>query len=155
MDPVPNLTVCGVFPKREAMVCRATLNISRYYSRQLFTPSRKCTQQVLTSFTGVPRAHRERTVYSRLLVTRDCHLQGIEKRYCRGRIGGSSRKMPRSDASLDTETMSDFSYDPDEEYRLAQKEWEESIEELQQLALVLLLPWAGKFIGRKTSYWRK
>ncbi|KIJ68566.1 hypothetical protein HYDPIDRAFT_82497 [Hydnomerulius pinastri MD-312] len=59
--------------------------------------------------------------------------------------------MPRSDASLDTE--SDVSYDSDEEYRLAQKEWDESMEELQQLALVLLLPWAGKFLGRKTSYW--
>ncbi|KAF9229167.1 hypothetical protein BS17DRAFT_688312 [Gyrodon lividus] len=59
--------------------------------------------------------------------------------------------MSLSDASVDTE--SNFSDHSDDEYRLAQKEWEESIEELQQLALVLLLPWAGKFIGRKTSYW--
>ncbi|KIK96006.1 hypothetical protein PAXRUDRAFT_826427 [Paxillus rubicundulus Ve08.2h10] len=59
--------------------------------------------------------------------------------------------MSLSDASVDTESK--FSYNSDDEYRLAQKEWEESIEELQQLALVLLLPWAGKFLGRKTSHW--
>ncbi|KAF8140361.1 hypothetical protein EV363DRAFT_1444744 [Boletus edulis] len=58
--------------------------------------------------------------------------------------------MPRSDFSVDT-----ASYDSaaaDDEYRLAQKEWQESLEELQQLALVLLLPWLGKFLGRKTSH---
>lgn len=62
-------------------------------------------------------------------------------------------QMPRSDSSLDS--SSDFSDDDaDEDYRLAQKEWNESIEELQQLALVLLLPWAGKYLGRRCSYWR-
>ncbi|KAL4070849.1 hypothetical protein J3A83DRAFT_4373038 [Scleroderma citrinum] len=59
--------------------------------------------------------------------------------------------MPRSDASLDSE--SDLSYSDSEDYRLAQQEWEESMQELQQLAFVLLLPWLGKFLGRKTSYW--
>lgn len=59
--------------------------------------------------------------------------------------------MPRSETSLDS--VSDLSYDSDEDYRLAQQEWEESMQELQQLALVLLLPWVGKFLGRKTSYW--
>lgn len=56
--------------------------------------------------------------------------------------------MPRSDTSVDTASSDD------DEYRLAQKEWQESVEELQQLALVLLLPWLGKFLGRKTSHWR-
>ncbi|KAG9314273.1 hypothetical protein JVU11DRAFT_5061 [Chiua virens] len=57
--------------------------------------------------------------------------------------------MPRSVSSIDT-----ASYDTDdEEYRLAQKEWQESLQELQELALVLVLPWLGKFLGRKTSYW--
>ncbi|KAG1749883.1 uncharacterized protein EDB91DRAFT_769964 [Suillus paluster] len=59
--------------------------------------------------------------------------------------------MPRSDPSLDS--SSDLSYDSDEDYRLAQKEWNESLEELQQLALVLLLPWVGKYFGRRCSYW--
>ncbi|KAH0838219.1 hypothetical protein J3R83DRAFT_6474 [Lanmaoa asiatica] len=47
------------------------------------------------------------------------------------------------------------SYDSsdDDEYSLAQKEWQESVQELQQLALVLVLPWLGKFLGRRTSHW--
>ena len=60
--------------------------------------------------------------------------------------------MPHSDSSLDS--SSDFSGDSDADYRLAQKEWDESVEELQQLALVLLLPWLGKYLGRRYSYWR-
>ncbi|EGO05205.1 hypothetical protein SERLA73DRAFT_29095, partial [Serpula lacrymans var. lacrymans S7.3] len=57
-------------------------------------------------------------------------------------------------SSLDlSSASSDFSYDSDEEYRLAQKEWNESLEELQQLVLVLLLPWVGKWMGRRSSYW--
>ncbi|KAG6381080.1 hypothetical protein JVT61DRAFT_5477 [Boletus reticuloceps] len=59
--------------------------------------------------------------------------------------------MPRSDFSVDTASYD--TADDDDEYRLAQKEWQESLEELQQLALVLLLPWLGKFLGRKTSHW--
>jgi hypothetical protein len=58
--------------------------------------------------------------------------------------------MPRSDSSPDS--SSEFS--DDEDYRLAQKEWNDSMEELQQLALVLLLPWVGKYLGRRWSYWR-
>lgn len=60
--------------------------------------------------------------------------------------------MPHSDSSVDTASYD--SADDDDEYRLAQKEWQESVEELQQLALVLILPWLGKFLGRKTSHWR-
>ncbi|KAF8560259.1 hypothetical protein OG21DRAFT_46101 [Imleria badia] len=60
--------------------------------------------------------------------------------------------MPHSDPSVDTASY-DSADDDDDEYRLAQKEWQESIEELQQLALVLVLPWLGKFLGRKTSHW--
>lgn len=59
--------------------------------------------------------------------------------------------MPLSDPSVDTAS---YDTDDDDEYRLAQQEWRESVEELQQLALVLLLPWLGKFLGRKTSHWR-
>lgn len=60
--------------------------------------------------------------------------------------------MPPSDPSVDTASYD--TGDDDDEYRLAQQEWQESVEELQQLALLLLLPWLGKFLGRKTSHWR-
>lgn len=61
--------------------------------------------------------------------------------------------MSKSQASLD-DLSSDSSYDDDdeEEYRLAQQEWEESLEQLQQLISVVLLPVLGKWLGRRWSY---
>lgn len=47
----------------------------------------------------------------------------------------------------------DAGYDSDEEYRLAQKEWEESLQQLQQLFSIVLLPFLGRWVGRKWSYW--
>lgn len=65
--------------------------------------------------------------------------------------------MPNSVHSLDfSSTSSDGSYDSDdEEYRLAQQEWEESIAQLQQLVSFVLMPFFGKWLGRKWSYWGK
>ncbi|KAH9486634.1 Mitochondrial import protein 2 [Psilocybe cubensis] len=59
--------------------------------------------------------------------------------------------MPSSVASLD-DTSSISSYDSDEEYRLAQQEWEESLEQLQQLVAVVILPFFGKWLGRRWSH---
>lgn len=63
--------------------------------------------------------------------------------------------MPGSLASLDTaSSSSDYSYDSDdEEYRLALQEWEESVEQLQQLLSIVIFPYLGRWIGRKWSYW--
>ncbi|KAF7985288.1 hypothetical protein HWV62_6443 [Athelia sp. TMB] len=62
--------------------------------------------------------------------------------------------MPTSEASLTlSSSSSDVSYDSEDEYRQVQKEWEESLEQLQQLVSVVLLPFFGKWLGRKTSYW--
>ena len=62
--------------------------------------------------------------------------------------------MPDSIDSLDS-TTSDYTYDDEEEeeLRLAQQEWEESLEQLQQLVAVVLLPFLGKFLGRRWSHW--
>lgn len=63
--------------------------------------------------------------------------------------------MPHSVLSLDDSDLSSTasSYD-EEEWLLAQKEWEESIEQLQQLVGVVLLPFFGKWLGRKWSHIR-
>ncbi|KAL4241673.1 hypothetical protein ABKN59_000861 [Abortiporus biennis] len=45
------------------------------------------------------------------------------------------------------------SYDSEEELRLAQEEWEESLEQLQQLVSIVLLPFLGKWLGRRWSHW--
>lgn len=59
--------------------------------------------------------------------------------------------MPASVASLDT-TPSDAAYDSDDD-RLADEEWEESLRELQELVGVVLLPFLGKWLGRRWSHW--
>ncbi|KAI0673434.1 hypothetical protein C8Q78DRAFT_1076446 [Trametes maxima] len=62
--------------------------------------------------------------------------------------------MPRSVQSLDTISVSsDASYDSDEEDRLAEQEWQESLQQLQQLFAIVLLPYLGKFLGRRWSHW--
>ncbi|KAI9512849.1 hypothetical protein F5148DRAFT_973022 [Russula earlei] len=59
--------------------------------------------------------------------------------------------MPNSVVSIDSYFSSDDS--DDEEYHLAQKEWEESLEQLAQIVSVVLLPFLGKWLGRRWSYW--
>ncbi|KZT40077.1 hypothetical protein SISSUDRAFT_545026 [Sistotremastrum suecicum HHB10207 ss-3] len=55
-------------------------------------------------------------------------------------------------ASLDSDsTSSTASEDLDEEYRLAQQEWEESVEQLNLLVSLVLLPFLGKWLGRRCS----
>ncbi|KAH8670897.1 hypothetical protein BX600DRAFT_509628 [Xylariales sp. PMI_506] len=49
-------------------------------------------------------------------------------------------------------TSSD-SYDSDDEDFDAQREWERSIEQLQLLLTMILVPFAGKYLGRKFAYW--
>jgi hypothetical protein len=63
--------------------------------------------------------------------------------------------MPYSDISSlsDDDRSTTSSYDEDE-YLLAQQEWEESIEQLQQLVGVVLLPFVGKWLGRRCSHLR-
>lgn len=60
--------------------------------------------------------------------------------------------MPLSESSLD-DLSSNASYDSDEDYRLAQQEWEESLEQLQQLVSAVMMPFFGKWLGRRWSYW--
>lgn len=35
----------------------------------------------------------------------------------------------------------------------AQREWEESLEQIQLLLTMLVVPFAGKYLGRKFAYW--
>ena len=37
----------------------------------------------------------------------------------------------------------------------AQQEWEESLEQLQMLLTMVVVPFAGKFLGRKFAYWSR
>ncbi|KAJ7038314.1 hypothetical protein C8F04DRAFT_951340 [Mycena alexandri] len=61
--------------------------------------------------------------------------------------------MPRSNADSLDDVSSQASYDSDEDFRLAQQEWEESLHQLQQLVSIVLLPFFGKWLGRRWSQW--
>lgn len=52
----------------------------------------------------------------------------------------------------DNDTSSTSSYDSDEEYQIAQREWEESLFQLQQLLSVVIMPLFGKWLGRRFSH---
>lgn len=43
--------------------------------------------------------------------------------------------------------------DSDDDIDEAQEEWERSLEQLQMLLTMILIPFAGKYFGRKFAYW--
>lgn len=54
------------------------------------------------------------------------------------------------------DVRSERSYDSEEEeQRLAQQEWDESVQQLQLLVTVVVMPFLGKWLGRRWSHWRK
>ncbi|EFE37819.1 conserved hypothetical protein [Trichophyton verrucosum HKI 0517] len=57
---------------------------------------------------------------------------------------------PGSDSFLDR----DLSVDSDEESD-AEAEWRESLHQLEMLLTMVLVPFVGKFLGRKCAYWGK
>lgn len=60
---------------------------------------------------------------------------------------------PGSVSSLSSSSSSsDDGYDSDEELRIAQQEWEENLRQLQLLLSVVLLPYVGKWFGRKWAH---
>ncbi|KAF8609655.1 hypothetical protein BDV93DRAFT_518434 [Ceratobasidium sp. AG-I] len=59
-----------------------------------------------------------------------------------------------SPASSIDDARSDISYDSEEEeQRLAQQEWDESVQQLQLLLTVVVMPFFGKWLGRRWSHW--
>ncbi|RYP46777.1 hypothetical protein DL768_007066 [Monosporascus sp. mg162] len=53
--------------------------------------------------------------------------------------------------SLPSSTSESFS--SDEDYDEAQREWETSIQQLELLLTMVLVPFVGKYFGRKFAYW--
>lgn len=55
---------------------------------------------------------------------------------------------------IDSLPSSDDSSDLDDEFRSdAQKEWEESLQQLELLLTMVVVPYLGKYFGRKCAYW--
>jgi hypothetical protein len=65
-----------------------------------------------------------------------------------------AHERARSDSiSTFSSTESDSSYDSDEEEAMIKEEWEESMRQMQMLVSIVLMPFFGKWMGRRWSYW--
>lgn len=57
-------------------------------------------------------------------------------------------------ASLPSESTSSSDLDAlSDDYSDAEEEWRESIEQLELLLSMVLVPFVGKYLGRKCAYW--
>lgn len=77
----------------------------------------------------------------------------LRRRFGRGDLGRSAS----SSSSVENEDYDDDDdvtvTDDSEAERLAKLEWDESVRQLQLLLDVVLLPFLGKWAGRKWAYW--
>jgi len=63
--------------------------------------------------------------------------------------------IPAIDRDDDIDSLpssSTESFESDDDFD-AQKEWEASLEQLQLLLTMIIVPFAGKYFGRKFAYW--
>ena len=56
--------------------------------------------------------------------------------------------LPSSDTESDDVTISDDALESD-----AEREWKESLQQLELLMTMVLVPYIGKYFGRKFAYW--
>ena len=56
--------------------------------------------------------------------------------------------LPSSPTTTDSLSLSD-----DEDYREAEREWKESLQQLELLLSMVIVPYLGKYFGRKFAYW--
>ena len=56
--------------------------------------------------------------------------------------------LPSSPTSTESLSMSD-----DEEYAQADREWKESLQQMELLLSMVIVPYLGKYFGRKFAYW--
>jgi len=59
--------------------------------------------------------------------------------------------LPSSDAGSTTTGSDDSDYDDSD----ADAEWRESLQQLELLLTMVLVPYVGKYFGRKCAYWGK
>ena len=62
---------------------------------------------------------------------------------------GDVDSLPESEPDSDDLTLSDG----EEEESDAEREWKESLQQLELLLTMVIVPYAGKYFGRKFAYW--
>jgi hypothetical protein len=66
----------------------------------------------------------------------------------------SRSSSPGSDDDVNSlSSISSSILDSEADLSDAQREWEASLEQLQLLLTMIVMPFAGKFLGRKFAYW--
>jgi len=69
-------------------------------------------------------------------------------------IQDASPESSNDHDDIDSLPSSDLSSDLDsEEESDAQKEWEASLQQLELILTMVIVPYAGKYFGRKFAYW--
>ncbi|KAK4981361.1 hypothetical protein LTR66_010057 [Elasticomyces elasticus] len=68
---------------------------------------------------------------------------------------GASPSSDEDVDSLPSSSVSSTSISPSEEeaYSDAEREWRESLQQLELLLTMVLVPYMGKYFGRKAAYW--
>jgi len=64
--------------------------------------------------------------------------------------------VPASEKDDDVDSLPSISsslLDSDDEHDDAQEEWERSLQQLQMLLTMVVIPFAGKYFGRQFAYW--
>lgn len=59
--------------------------------------------------------------------------------------------LPESQTDSDDITVSESDYEESD----AEKEWKESLQQLELLLSMVIVPYMGKYFGRKFAYWGK
>lgn len=62
--------------------------------------------------------------------------------------GDELDSLPSSPTTSDSPSISD-----DEEYAQADREWKESLQQMELLLSMVIVPYLGKYFGRKFAYW--
>jgi hypothetical protein len=61
----------------------------------------------------------------------------------------------RSDSypSIPSTSSASSDYDSDEEAAMIQEEWEESLRQIEVVLSIIIIPFFGRWYGRRFSYW--
>lgn len=72
-------------------------------------------------------------------------INGDDGRY------GDVDSLPESQP--DSDTASELTMSDDDDESDAEREWKESLQQLELLLTMVIVPYAGKYFGRKFAYW--
>ncbi|KAJ4396669.1 hypothetical protein N0V93_000890 [Gnomoniopsis smithogilvyi] len=80
-------------------------------------------------------------------------MSGPESSYIISDMAPSSQHYDDDDLDSLPSSLSSGVLSSEVDSQDAQREWEESLEQIQLLLTMVLVPFAGKFLGRKFAYW--